>query len=502
MGLIVLGIIVILTIFFVALRINGARFGAPNINELRTTGGSTATSTPSNTPQPSSQESVDTSLSLKPSENGPTSPPTSSTSYNGCELSLAFNITGGNIAAPGDMNYDLISKNVGNATCDSASISVYYADNETFVSSVPKATDDGYYWQFGDLSPGEEKDISLATNRTVGLESGDAVNEACLSANNGSDACSNSSSSAAPTTATPQAQLVSSLSPQPNKELGVWVWTPIGQMTTSTMEQTIDEVAENNFNTIYVTVDEYLSIDPSDTSALQQYDDEVSAFLSLASQKGIVVDAESGSSGWAMPANQSKPEEIMAWVSAYNQSHAYKFRGVQYDIEPYLLPGYDNDEGPILTEYAQLTDQLANEAKTDGLPLTMVLPHFFDDVIQWTPQVTVDGITDYTYNQIIRILNQTTGNRVIIMAYRNFAAGPDGSIDLSQTEVSEADDTNVKVLVAQETGPVQPSYVTFYGSSLSDLATQVNVINEQFDSDKSFAGISIDYLDPFLLLSN
>ena len=44
------------------------------------------------------------------------------------------------------------------------------------------------------------------------------------------------------------------------------------------------------------------------------------------------------------------------------------------------------------------------------------------------------------------------------------------------------------------------NYVTFYGTSRSALFTQISTLNSVFAKDSAYAGIAIDYLDPFLKL--
>src|SRR6185295_2329963 len=144
-----------------------------------------------------SQQTIDTGLSLAPatsSESTPSAAPTQpraqtkpAPTYAGCKLALAFVITDGSPAKAGPMHYTLMSKNLGSASCESASISVYYANDERFVSATPRATSNGYYWNLGTLSPGASDSITLATERSAPLLSGDVANEACLSANNGTD---------------------------------------------------------------------------------------------------------------------------------------------------------------------------------------------------------------------------------------------------------------------------------------------------------------------------
>jgi hypothetical protein len=464
----------------------------------------------------SSQKTIDTGLSLQPS--GSTTPTTapaipsepavpSSSAYSGCQLSLDFIMTAGNLQSSGNLDYTLAAKNIGAITCRSASVSVYYSQGETYVSSVPAATADGYYWRLGDLAPGKEIDIAVVTERTAPLAASAVTDEACLSADNGADACSNSLAAAAPASAssapapasTPAVAAVATnaIPVLPGEEAGVWVWTPPDEMTEAQMEQVVDEASENNFNAIYITVDDVLT-----AGNMAAYDQSVAEFLSLAAQKGIAVDAEAGSDDWAEPANVWEPDGILAFVNSYDAVHVQKFRGVQYDIEPYLLPQYNNDEASVLTQYVTLVDGLVQVDKRDKLPLTIVVPLFYDENEGWTPPVTVDGVTDYTYRQVVRLLNELPAGdgRIIEMAYRNFATGTNSAIALSTQEVQDTDPTNVKILIAQETGPVTPNYVTFYGTSRAQLFSQLGAINQAFASDTAFGGVAIDYLDPFLEL--
>jgi hypothetical protein len=462
----------------------------------------------------SSEEDVDTSISLAPTtvpvpflKTFPISPTPPAPVYAGCQLDLTFAITGGNLDSVGTMQYDLSSKNLGNTTCTSPSISLYYANDETYSSSNPPATADGYYWQFPDLAPGAEYNITLTADRSVPLAAGAVVDEACLSANNGVDSCSNASANpssqtasiastiTSPAVAAAPAQALTAFLTPPGKEIGVWIWTPVDQMSAPVQQDYVAEAAANHFNAIYLTIDDYL--DATNTAG---YSQSLENFITLAHQDGISVDAESGARNWGEVGNTANAGEIMSYVAQFNATHAEKFRGVQYDIEPYLLPQYDSDEGGVLTNYVTLVESLVNQDKTDHLPLTIIVPDFYTSTQQWTPEITINGVTAYTYDQIVRLLNELSASRIIVMAYRNDTSGPNGSVALAAPEVQGADGTNVTVLVAQETGPVTPSYVTFNGLSRSDLFSAADVIDETFASDTSFGGIAVDYLDPFLNL--
>lgn len=432
-----------------------------------------------------------------------------------CSLSIAFQATSGDTQGTGTVDYTLVAGNAGSGTCTSASISVYYAPDETFVSSSPNPTAKGYYWSFGDLAPGGNSTVTLVTDRSAALPAGDSVDQVCLSADNGADACTYASpapttapSAPTPTPAPAQTSTPTSTTPastDPSQEQGLWDWDTPSTVSAAQMQAAVDDAAANGFNAIYLSIDDYLTIDalPSSTAKAAQladYEGEVATFLSLAAQKNISVDAEAGKEDWAEPQNLWKSADIMTFVANYNATHAQKFRGVQYDVEPYLLSGYNDDEAKYLTQYVELVEGLVNQDKTVGLPLSLDVPSFYNDVIQWTPEVTVDGVTAYTYNQLLRLLGEVPQSTMLIMAYRNTAEGPDGTIDIAQPDVQEADGTGVKVIVGQETGDVPPSYVTFYGETTSQLFTQMGIVEQSFASDPSFTGMAVDYLEPFMAL--
>ncbi len=441
---------------------------------------------------------------------------TKSAGTNGvCVLNVSFvDTTPAN--AQGTASYAIAAKNAGSGNCTSASISVYYADNETAVSASPKATSGGYYWSIGTLAAGKEYDVALQTNRASTASAEQAVprNEACLSASGANDACTTPGHTAQGTTmitaSQPNIPLATTLIPQAGKELGVWEWTPVTKLSQGDMQTAIANAAANHFNAIYLTIDDYLTIaaEPDGAtkqSQLDQYTQSINAFLTMANARGMAVDAEAGWRDWGESPNAGKAGQILSFVANWNQSHATKFRGVQYDIEPYLLPQYNDGASAILTDYVRMVENTVNQDAALGgnqLPLTIVLPHFFDSGIQWTPKITIDGTSSYTYEQVLRILGKVTGSRIIVMAYRNFASGSDGSVALAQQEVTEANTTGVKVIVAQETGPVTPGYTTFSGKSKTAVAGQVGLVNQAFANDGAFAGIAIDYLDPFLELPN
>ncbi len=435
-----------------------------------------------------------------------------------CSLNLQFLKTSGDTSQGGTITYLLTAKNLGTEMCTNASISVYYAANEHFGSASPAAAADGYYWRLGSLPPKGIEDISLATSRNAPLLTGQTPDEACLAADNGADACSDASgvtsqtapvivTQAAAVQAAPAQTQTQAQAPQQSQsvkqppvsipaENGVWEWTSAYGMSQATAQQIVNNAAANGFNVIYLTVDSSLNLSGAQ---LSNYEASLNTFLTDAAIENIAVDAEAGASSWALPGNWSNPQNIITFVANYNQTHTIKFRGVQFDIEPYSLPQYTQDPAGVLTDYVQMAESLVNQDKNYGMPLGFDIP-FFYSAYAHAPQVTVDGITTYPLNHLVRLLNELPYGRLLVMAYRNFASGSDGTIEIAAPEIQAAGSSNVDVIVGQETGNVQPSYVTFYGMTKEQMAAQVAIVKQSFASDKSFGGIAVDYLEPYLQL--
>ncbi len=427
----------------------------------------------------------------------------------GCSLVLSI---AKKTASSGTGSYTVTVSNAGKTTCANASLSLYYDPAEQFASATPAATSDGYYWVFGGLAYKQSKIISLSTT----IQSSSAAPlQGCLSADNGSDACTTAGNSSAPaamvassaSVVLPAVTDTTKIPISSGHEAGVWEWNDVSGMSSANMQNIVKAASANGFNVIYLTIDRYLDL-AYETDSTQRakdiasYSANLESFIALAHQYGIAVDAEAGWRDWGESAQRQKAVDIMSYVSSFNNTHPAGFRGMQYDIESYLLPQYSDNQATVLQNYVGLVDILQKQAAKENLPLTMVLPHFYDRLQQWTPEITYGGATNYAYNILLSILGRKAGNRMIIMSYRNTAEGDDGAIALAQTEIQDAAaaGNGTKIIVAQETGDVTPAYVTFSNTSRQALFTQVAALNSAFGDQSSYGGIAIDYLDPFLKL--
>lgn len=427
---------------------------------------------------------------------------------NGCGITLTIASPADTVPSGSKATYTMTVKNEGKKMCSSASVTAYYSGNQTYVSSTPKPRSSNYYWSLGNLAPGASKVVSVTVSQTQGDTIPYFETEACATANNGQDACTtlrvNIGTSPDEIVQIPVEVPVGSYDPGA-REYGTWVWTSPYAMSDAYMNKVIDAAAANNIGVIYLTIDDYLTIDSlaegADKEAKKaKYDSSLEKFIVAAKARGVAVDVEAGWRDWAESPNTYKATTIIDYAIRYNATHTNKIRGVQFDVEPYLLPTYEKNKALILTNFVALVDRAAEQMGSNPMRLSFVIPHFYDSAQAWTPAVTHEGISAHTFDHMLRILDARAGSSIILMSYRNFAQGNDGSIQISQKEVDGAAGRPTKVIVAQETGNVEPDYVTFYGTSRAEYEKQVAQINSAFGAKSGFGGIAVHYIDPFLEL--
>lgn len=442
---------------------------------------------------------------------------------NGCVLTFALSRASGAAVVGGNITYTSTIKNAGNGACVNASYSMYYSEDEKFVSAAPKPSVSNYYWRIGALAPG----ASFVTVITTTNMSGNVFsNEGCATADNGSDACAESlvstvtsvpapvatpasSPASAPAPASvPSSSSNGSFTPPQGKEFGVWVWDSPIVMSSAKADSVVASASANKMNALYITIDDYLTIATLPAGATK--DAKVKAYYSAlnriivnANGKGIAVDAVGGARDWAITTNRWKGYTLIDFVKSYNALYPdAKIRNFQYDVEPYLLSTYATNQAGVLTTFVGFIDESMNRMQSAGAGFTVVVPHFYDSTQKWTAQVTYNGKTAYTFTHLLNILDRKQGSGIIIMSYRNFYSGNnDGVKELSTPELAEASSGyRTKVLIAQETGNVEPPYVTFYGDSKANFLNAVSTIYSGFSGYAAFGGVSVHYIDPYLEL--
>jgi hypothetical protein len=288
-------------------------------------------------------------------------------------------------------------------------------------------------------------------------------------------------------------------------ENGTWLWTPVKYITPEYRDSIITGAKKNGVNVIYLAIDSYLDIFVMEEGVekqkeLENFNSTVKDFIRTANNSGIKVDAAAGWQNWAEEGHLYKPGAVLDYVIAFNRDNEEKFRGFQYDVEVYLLPQYKNNKEKVLTNFLDLMDKTVTKLNSTDLEFTVVVPEFYDDSTVETPIFKYKGKNRYTIEHLLSVLERRRGSKIIVMSYRNFAQGENGSIEISEDEIFTANNFSTKVVIAQETGDFPPSYITFNRKSKSYFNSQLALLKNAFENEPSYGGIATHYVNTFLEL--
>lgn len=448
-----------------------------------------------------------------------------------CALSFSTTADATSVGSGSTITRTFTVKNIGGKACREVSYSLFYSPNEQFVSSTPAPRASNYYWYVGSLNRGSQATMTLTTAHVPTVDGTEIRTEGCAAARGAQDACVSSvipvvsetdTATSTPVTIPVTTQPISepvitnptttpTTSPAPTpisteKEQGMWIWNFPSQMNNATGDQQLQTLSTYGFNVVYITIDDYIDIATQPEGAAKEqvkaaYFANLARFITKANSLGIAVDAEGGWKDWAKSANRWKGFALIDAVKAYNAAYPNaKLRGFQYDVEPYLLPEYETNKAQVLTEYVAFIDQSVERLVGSDLKFTMAIPHFYDDAQAWTPAISYGGKTVHTFNHLLTILEKKPGSEILIMSYRDFFEGANGTKEISQVEIQEAVGYSTKIIVSQETGNVDPAFVTYYGSTKAVLFDALAQIQAGFGSYTSYGGTAVHYMDSFLLM--
>jgi hypothetical protein len=148
-----------------------------------------------------------------------------------------------------------------------------------------------------------------------------------------------------------------------------WTWSPNEWRERGAA--LLDWAAEQKMGAVFITVP--LRDGSVDDAA------QLGAFVRQAGSRGIAVSAMEGAPEMVLPASQDAAVARMRAYAAYNASAAEgaRLKGVQYHIEPYLVPAHVLPQSQRDRRYLELAAKLRQAA--GPLTLDFVVPHWWAD---------------------------------------------------------------------------------------------------------------------------
>jgi hypothetical protein len=257
----------------------------------------------------------------------------------------------------------------------------------------------------------------------------------------------------------------------PAPEKGTWIWNT--KIIETDQDGILRFARDNAITAIYLHVDK--DVNP----------EAYQSFIRSAHEKQIKVEALVGTPRWAFTGSQDQIKDYMAWVKQYNASAGAneRFVGLHFDIEPYLLKEWKNNQRLVIEHWMDNMRFIESETKGTGLKITLDVPF-------WVHKVKIPD-SDYTFSAWLL----EKFDCLVLMDYRNFALGNDGIVENASTILREASTLKKQVIVAVDTAKsTEGERTTFYSLSTDSLERELQIAKEQLSRYASFAGVAIhDY---------
>ncbi|MED5018026.1 hypothetical protein P9847_12005 [Paenibacillus chibensis] len=246
-----------------------------------------------------------------------------------------------------------------------------------------------------------------------------------------------------------------------------WVWQT--ELIEDGGEKLLDFARQQGINLIYLQINRDL---PNAT---------YETFIQHAHEGGVAVHALGGDPGWALSVHKDRLLGLADWTMNYNASVPAdnRFDGIHLDIEPYVLPQWETDQGEVISSWMNNMQAFLDRAKGKGLELGLDIPFWFDSYV--TPEG--GGLNEWL---------MTAFDQVTVLAYRNVVDSDHGIVSLSQDELKLADKLGKRLLIGVNTKEMPgESHTTFYGRSKEQMNESLSDLTGQLSAYSSFAGIAV-----------
>ncbi|MGO4359649.1 hypothetical protein [Terrabacter sp. RAF57] len=242
------------------------------------------------------------------------------------------------------------------------------------------------------------------------------------------------------------------------RAMWVWSWTDAGAV--------VQLAQSRGIGTLFVGVPPDLATSPALPT--------VRALVTRARAAGLRVDALGGDPGWVDDATWA----VDHWVRPTIATGL--FTGLHVDVEPWTTPAWTTRQSTTVSRYLTLLDLLV--AASGGRPLEADIPF-------WFGHVTAGRKSTLDTETMRRV------SAVTIMAYRNTAAGPDGTLAIAAAELRTAAALGRPVRIGQETNDLgaDPAEVkqTFYGQTLTRMNDQLAQVDSGASAYATYAGVAV-----------
>ncbi|WP_344255817.1 hypothetical protein [Terrabacter carboxydivorans] len=247
----------------------------------------------------------------------------------------------------------------------------------------------------------------------------------------------------------------------PGRAMWVWSWSDPASV--------VQLAQSRGVSTLFVAVPPDLTTSPTLPT--------VRDLVTQARTAGLRVDALGGDPGWV----DNPAWAVDHWVRPTIATGL--FTGLHVEVEPWTTAAWTTRQSATVSAYLTLLDRLVSAS--GGRPVEVDIPFWFNQV-KAGKRSTLDRET-------MRRVSAVT-----IMAYRNTAAGTDGTLAIAAAELTAAAALGKPVRIGQETNYLGPDPTevkqTFYGQTLSRMSDQLAQVDSGARAYATYAGVAVhDY---------
>jgi hypothetical protein len=297
-------------------------------------------------------------------------------------------------------------------------------------------------------------------------------------------------------------------------ELAVFEWHQLSRLD--------DEVAgrlrwlrSEGFTTVYADFGEYIEA-ADEGSTLNELGSDLQHFVAYAASLGFEVHAVGGGPNWIDEDLRYLATTMVELVGNYNETatEEERLRGVQFDIEPQADPAFQvpANQPPMLRAWLETLQSVVARYRVvqewdgnRGLRLGFAIPFWFDDAPEAAPWVvfpenagTPPRPATFHLFDMLRYLPDAY---VVVLSYRNFTDGPNGSIAHALDEFEYARweiSAQFGIVVGQEFTNVPEQNITFWCRGRAAFRQAAKEITEAFEGYPQFRGLSVNDMDAYL----
>ena len=297
--------------------------------------------------------------------------------------------------------------------------------------------------------------------------------------------------------------------------MAVFEWYRLSQVNTYVTEQRLSSLRREGFSTVYADIGEYLEAADQPESWRQQRQlsrlaGELRRFVARASSLGFAVHAVAGGPNWTAESHRYLGPMTLRLIADYNAQYPdERIQGVQFDIEPYVEDSFWENVEVSLQKYLMTLqdivdsyDDVLKQPNNQDLALGFAIPFWFDGEGDAPRAVGFNGAVKPAAFHLIDMLRGFSKAYVLVMAYRNFASGDDGSIKHAFSELDYASKARegacaCGIVIGQEFTRVTPKKLSFWWTGRTAFRQAVADLTKAYGGLPQFRGVSVDDIDAY-----